>query len=55
MRALPFLFLCLACASAGKFTRPEELDEIARAVLPQVPERKIAHVAEWTLEVTAFP
>lgn len=50
MRALPLLFLCLACAPSNRFTRPEELEEIAKAPVPEVEHRKIASVAEWELQ-----
>ncbi len=50
MRGLPLLFLCVvACASQNKFTRPEELEEIAKSPVPETASRKIASVAEWEL------
>lgn len=48
---LPMLcLLACACATSGQFTRPEELDAIAREPVPQAKQRKVVSVAEWELE-----
>src|SRR5882762_3107637 len=46
-----FVALALsACASSNHFTRPEELDKIARSPIVKPPrEQKIAHVESWKL------
>jgi hypothetical protein len=51
MRWLSMILVGAACASTNQFTRPEELEEIARApILKPPPEQKIAHVEQWKLE-----
>ncbi|MBK7861853.1 MAG: hypothetical protein IPJ65_25210 [Archangiaceae bacterium] len=51
MRTLSLLLLCVGCAtSSSKFTRPDELEQIARDTVAPVPARKIAHLTSWALE-----
>jgi len=47
---LALLAFACGCAATGQFTRPEELDAIAREPVPEAKQRKIVSVAEWELE-----
>ncbi len=42
--------LTCSCAAPGQFTRPEELDAIAREAVPEAKARKVVSVAEWELQ-----